>query len=260
VTAQFVDGVWSLPTNIFARLERGFSHESKTPAVVAETVALRRCAMYRSGFKGTAVSFPAELMRFDAVAAWLRRTGVTVDVSSSEELDEALSGGIKPTSIVSHPPDRSAAPIRHAINAGVGRFVVRSGFQIGLLASCADRVQAVVIDTTAGDADSLVEEVLAYRQLDLVGLHCRLVESDDVMGSANLREMVAAMARTRRERGKLLFRVSLAGVDVGAGCLEPRILRRVAEAMGEVIGDACTVHRMPRPSLTLSPDAAALLP
>ena len=39
-----------------------------------------------------------------------------------------------------------------------------------------------------------------------------------------------------------------------------RILRRVAEAIGEVVGEACAHHRYPRPALTLSPSRAALLP
>ncbi len=33
-------------------------------APVDETVVLRRCAQYRDGFKGTAVSFPAALLRY----------------------------------------------------------------------------------------------------------------------------------------------------------------------------------------------------
>jgi hypothetical protein len=68
------------------------------------------------------------------------------------------------------------------------------------------------------------------------------------------------MSRIRREHNVLLTRVSLAGLDVGEHWLEPRILRRVAGAMGEVIGDACARHRYPRPALTLSPSPAALLP
>jgi diaminopimelate decarboxylase len=49
-------------------------------------------------------------------------------------------------------------------------------------------------------------------------------------------------------------------LEVGERCLQPRILRCVAEAIGEVIGDACARHRYPRPALTVSPGRAALLP
>jgi diaminopimelate decarboxylase len=72
--------------------------------------------------------------------------------------------------------------------------------------------------------------------------------------------MIAAMSGIRREHGILLTRVSVAGLEVGERCLQPRILRCVAEAIGEVIGDACARHRYPRPALTVSPGRAALLP
>ena len=68
------------------------------------------------------------------------------------------------------------------------------------------------------------------------------------------------MSRIRREHAVLLGRISLAGLDVGERYLEPRILRRVAEAIGEVIGDACAHHGYPRPALTLAPRGSALLP
>ena len=61
------------------------------------------------------------------------------------------------------------------------------------------------------------------------------------------------MSRIRREHDVLLTRVSLAGMDVGEHWLEPSILRRVAEGIGEVVGDACTQYRYPRPALTVSP-------
>jgi hypothetical protein len=72
--------------------------------------------------------------------------------------------------------------------------------------------------------------------------------------------MIPEMARMRRAYRVLLTRVSLAGVDFDEGWLEPRVLRKVGEAIDEVIGDECARYRYPRPALTLSPTPAALLP
>ena len=47
---------------------------------------------------------------------------------------------------------------------------------------------------------------------------------------------------------------------LGEHGLELGILRRVAEAIGEVVGEACARHRYPRPALTVSPSRVALLP
>jgi diaminopimelate decarboxylase len=236
------------------------SIDPKSRALVDETVALRRCALFRDAFKGTAVSYPAALLGFDTLAAWVRRHGVTVDATSAVELEGAMAEGIDPMRIVMYPHDGNAAPIRRAVNAGAARFIVGSCKQISFLANSADRVQRVVIDATNSATDTMASEVLAHRGLELIGLHCRLDGPDDALGMVKLREMIAEMAGIRREHGVLLSRVSLAGLDVGERCLEPRILRRIAESMGEVIGDACARYGCPRPGLTLAPVGSALLP
>ena len=259
MTAHSLDHGWSLPTDILARFDSRAPFDAQSLALVDETVALRRCALYRNAFKGTAVGYPAELLGYDALAAWIRRQGVTVDVSTVAELERATVQGIDPMHIVMHLHGRAVAPIRHAVNAGVGRFVVGSSHQIGFLHSSADQIQRVVIDATESDVGTLAEEAVAHHALDLIGLHCRL-GADDAIGAVRLRGLIAEMASFRREHGVLLTRVSLAGFDIGERCLDPRILRRVAEAIGEVVGDACAQYRFPRPALTLSPSRNALLP
>jgi diaminopimelate decarboxylase len=259
VNARSREHLWPLPAEIIERFEGGAGIDAK-PALVDETLALRRCALYRDAFRGAAVSFPATVLAFDALAAWIRRHGVTVDVTTAGELDYALAKGISPTRIVMHAGDGVAASIPNAVNAGAARFVVGSGRQIAILADQADRIQRVVIDATDRPADALAPQVLAHRGLELIGLHCRTDAGVDAIGAVKLREVIAAMSGIRREHGILLTRVSVAGLQVGERCLQPRILRGVAEAIGEVIGDACARHRYPRPALTVSPGRAALLP
>lgn len=231
--------------------------DAKSLTLVDVTVALRRCALYRNAFKGTAVSYPAAFLGFDALTAWILRNRVTVDVTTAGELGRAMATGIDPTRIVVHPG--TGAAVQRAVSARAARFVVSSSQQIAILADSADRIQQVVIDPTDTAVDTLASEVVAHRGLDLIGLHCS-VDDDDPIGAAKLRRMVAEMWRIRREHGILLTRISLAGLDVGEWGLQPRIIRRVAEAVGEVVGEACEQYRYPRPALTLAPRRSALLP
>jgi diaminopimelate decarboxylase len=260
MTAHSLDNVWSLPADILARFEHGVGLDAKRLALIDETVALRRCALYRKAFKGIAVSYPAALLEFDAVAAWIRRHGVTVDVTSADELGRAVAAGIEPTHIVMYPEDGVGASIRRGVNSGAARFVLGSSLQITMLADSTERVQRVVVDASDLAGGALASEVLTHPELDLIGLHCNLEDSDDMIGAVKLRQILAEMARIRHEEGVLLTRISLAGLDVGERLFEPRILRRVAEALGEVVGDACTQYRYPRPALTVSPSPIIWMP
>jgi Pyridoxal-dependent decarboxylase, pyridoxal binding domain len=260
VTAHSLDSLWSIPHDILARFEHGAGLDARPLALIDETVALRRCALYRKAFKGIAVSYPAELLEFDTLATWIRRERVTVDVTNAGELDQAIAAGIDPMHVVVHPQGRAVAPIRNAVNARAARFVVGSSRQTEILADNADRIQRVVVDATDHAGDTLAWEVLTHRGLELIGLHCRLDDPDDAIGAVKLRAMIGTMSWIRREHGVLLARISLAGMDVGEHCLELRILRRVAETIGEVVGEACERHRYPRPALTVSPSRVALLP
>ena len=237
----------------------GVRPDAKSLALVDVTVALRRCALYRNAFMGTAISYPAAFFGFDALTAWILRNRVTVDVTTAGELERTIAAGIDPMRVVMHPGTGAAAAIRRAVGAGAARFVVSSTQQIAILADSADRIQQVVIDPTDVAVDTLASEVVAHRGLDLIGLHST-VDDDDPIGAAKLRRMVADMWRIRREHRILLTRISLTGLDVGERGLEPRILRRVAEAIGEVVREACAQYRFPGPSLTLAPRRSALVP
>ena len=233
---------------------------TKTIALVDETVALRRCALYYNEFRGTAISYPAALLRYNAVANWIRRHRVAVDVTTADELDRAASAGVDPLRIVVHRRDGDAAAVRRAADAGVGTFVISSIQQIAIPAGDAERIHRVLIDVTAQSADALASQMLTHKRLRLTGLQCRLDDPDDPIGAVKLRRLIAAMARIRSEQGVVLSRVSLTDLDFGPWCRELRVLRRIGEAMGEVIGEACAHHRFPRPALTVAPGRAALLP
>ncbi|MUL85240.1 MULTISPECIES: hypothetical protein [unclassified Mycolicibacterium] len=226
-------------------------------ALLDDAVALRRCALWRSAFKGSSVSYPAELLGSEPVAAWMRRYRVTVDVVTAAEFNLAVATGIRPAQIVMHP--RNGAAIARAGMGQAARFVIDSEPQATVLARGAKRVEHVLVG--AGDQTrTVVAEVLAHRQLDLIGLHCAAGSSDDPLGIGALRSALADMAMIRRRHSVVLRRVSLAGVDGGLLCLRPWALRRVAEALDDVLEEQCARFRYPRPALTVAPSFSALLP
>ena len=227
-------------------------------AQVDETVALRRCALYRKTFRGSAVSYPAELLRLGAVAAWVSRHGVGVDVTTVDELDYALAADVSPLRIVMH----GELPVTNlcALDAGVGKFVVKSGKQVVTLAGAAQRIQRVLIDVTDQCAEEMAAEVVSTSRLDLIGLHCQLGDVDDETAADIVRGMISQMSRVRRKHGVILTRLSLGGLEAITGSGDRSDLRRAEELLDDAVEDGCAWHRYPRPALVLSPSRGALLP
>jgi Pyridoxal-dependent decarboxylase, pyridoxal binding domain len=236
------------------------SAETSVPDTrLIETVVLRRCAQYRKAFAATAVSYPADALRFYPVARWIRRHRVTVDVRSAQEFRQVSSSGVLVPQIVMHCAGDVATQLLHcAVNVGVGRFVVDSVEQVAALATAMGRMRQVIVDVAAPDVELLAAKVVENRRLNLIGLHCRLDDNGDTTAVDAVQGMVAQMARLRRVHPVILTRISLANVDAGEG-VERRALRRHAEAVEDAVEDACIWFRHPRPALTLAPAPAVLL-
>jgi hypothetical protein len=91
-------------------------------------------------------------------------------------------------------------------------------------------------------------------------LHYR-ADGSDLTGLAEIIvAMIAEMSGISRKFGGVLSRLSVGDVDVTDGEVEPRILRRVAQTINEIVEEACIRFRYPRPALTLSPCPITLLP
>lgn len=220
-------------------------------------VALRRCAVWRSVFKGFSVSYPAELLNFEPAVAWMRRHRVTVDVVTAAEFNLALASGIRSAQLVLHP--RNAAAIACAGTGQAARLVVDSVPQAAAVARGAQRREHLLVGA-GREMPEVVAEVLRHRRLDLAGLHCTADPSHDALGLGALRKALADMAMIRRRHAVLLSRISLAGLDGGLFGLHPWALRRVADALSEVLEEQCARYRFPRPALTVAPSVRALLP
>jgi diaminopimelate decarboxylase len=209
--------------------------------------------MYRKVFRGTAIGYPAAAIQFDPMAGWLRREGVTVDVTGVDELDWAVIAGIHPSHIVMHGLDEAAG----LIALGVGRVIVESAEQMAMLRSCATGPQAVLVDVTDACLD---RPLMVDRRVQFHGLHYR-ADGADLTGVADIIVvLIAEMAGITRKFGGVLSRLSVGGVDQTAGEIDPRSLRRIAQMIDEVVEEACIRFRYPRPALTLSPSPVTLLP
>ena len=215
-----------------------------------EAIALRRCALYRRAFHGSAVGCPAALLRFDAVANWCRSEGVTVDVASGDEFDRATAAGIPAAQTVVHCRDHRV--MRAAARTGAGRYLVDDTGQIAFLgAGLAAGPMRFVVDTTEQCPDVLAAEVAGHGRLELIGLHYRVGHTDLAALAATVDELFGQMVRISREHAVMLTRLSLGDVEL-ADFADPPALRRAAELIDGVVEDGCARFRYPRPALTLS--------
>lgn len=247
MTLRSLEGVADHAVDIGARLA--------TDVQLDEAIALRRCAMYRNAFRGTTIGYPAEAMRLDAIAGWMRRQGVTVDVTCVDDLDWTAIAGIHPSHIVMHEFDEVSGPI--AFGYGASRVIVDSAEQMAIVRASATKPQGVLVDVTDACPDG---PMVVDPRVEVHGLHYRSGGAD-IAGLAEIVvELIAEMARIWREQAVVLSRVSVSGVDLRDCDGDPRSLRRSAQTIDEVVEEACMGFRYPRPALTVSPSPVTLLP
>ncbi|BBY14450.1 type III PLP-dependent enzyme domain-containing protein [Mycolicibacterium litorale] len=203
--------------------------------------------------RGTPLHVPAELLTTAAVADWVRRRGLGVDVSSASELSLALDAGLPAARVAAQCGD--VETVEAAVAAGVGRFVIGGWSEVMLLAGQPSAAHRVVVDVTAGTGERLAASVMSLGRLDVVGLRCSV--SGDAEAGEAVRRMIEQMARLRRLHGAILTRVCLAGY--GRGDVDPQELRRGVLGLQLAAEEACAALRYPRPALVLSLHAAALV-
>ena len=246
MTVHWIEGVADHSVDTGAHLA--------TDVRLDEAVALRRCAMYRTAFRGAAIGYPAQAMRLEAIAGWMRRQGVTVDVTCVDDLDWTAIAGIHPSHIVMHEFDEVSGQL--ALGYGVSRVILDSAEQMAILRTSSTRPQGVLLDITDGQLD---HAMVADPSVRLDGLHYGTDGADIVGLSEILFGMVAEMALISRKRAAVMSRLSVGDIDLTDGDDDPRSLRRVAQTIDEVVEEACVRFRCPRPALTMSPRPSTLL-
>ncbi len=199
------------------------------------------CARYRRAVRWAGVVLPAAFLDVPAAADSVRRLGVPVEVRSGAELALAVSAGIAASQIIMRADGVNAGPLRCAVNAGVGQYVVDAAEQVAVLEHWARRAQRVLIDVTAPPVDELVGAALGPGRIELIGLYCRVDHVEDYAGAVNA--MVAMMAGVRQQSGDICTRLHLTADG------EPA---RVGRAIEDALDESCARYRFPRPAVALS--------
>ncbi|MGW0181370.1 diaminopimelate decarboxylase [Nocardia sp. NPDC003345] len=257
-----------------------------TPACVLDEAEVRaRCRVYREFFPRVRIYYAGQALLTRAVAAWVSKEGLSIDVCSAGELAVALSAGVDPRRIILHGTGKSRDELEAAVRAGVGRIVIDSLSEIALLATQLTRPQAVLLRLSPGidvhghpavrtgvpdrkpgfplggeAAAEAVRQVMQQPLLDLVGLHCHLgsqIHDPDHYGEA-VRRLVGEMSWIRHEYGRILTELDLGGghaVAYRPGDAELN-LAELADILDDAFDAACARHRFPRPTAALEPGRA----
>ncbi|MBV9821755.1 MAG: diaminopimelate decarboxylase, partial [Actinobacteria bacterium] len=128
--------------------------EHGTPVFVLDSDDLRRRARdYVDAFAGGDVFYAGKAFLCTAVAQLLADEGLGIDVCTAGELAIALRAGVDPERLALHGNNKSVAELRQALDAGVGRIVLDSHWEIDRLAALAAETGArprVLIRVTVG--------------------------------------------------------------------------------------------------------------
>jgi len=263
----------------------GLAGEFGTPLYVYDEGELRaRCAAYRSNFGGR-VAYASKAFLCTAMARLVGEEGLDLDVATGGELHVALRAGFPPDRIVFHGNNKSAAELRTALAAGVGRIVVDSFDELERLEQLAAEGAAatVLVRVTPGveahtheyietgtadskfgfglqngDAMRAVRRVVEGGRLRFAGLHCHIgsqVFRLDSFAAATDR-MVGLVHAVESELGVTVDELNLGGglgVRYVASDEGPSIAQHAA-AMQEMAAKALATHGVrSRPTLMLEP-------
>jgi diaminopimelate decarboxylase len=271
--------------------------EFGTPAYILDEADFRiRARAFReafeSAFGGADVYYAGKAFLCTAVARWVGEEGLSLDVCSGGELAVAVRAGIPPERIGLHGNNKSAAELRRALDAGVGRIIVDSAEEIDLVATLARErgVRArVLIRTTVGveahtheyiatahedqkfgfsiaggAAAAAVRRVLAEPALDLVGLHSHIgSQIFDTSGfEVAARRVLGLHAQIRDEHG-----VELPELDLGGGFGiaytsqdDPQPPAELATGMADIVSRECREYGLAMPRISVEPGRAIVGP
>lgn len=178
-----------------------------TPLYVYDELTIRtRCREYRAAIEAVypdaLVLYASKAFSNLAILQLVRQEGLGLDVVSGGELFMALQAGVPPEVIYFHGNNKTPDELRMALEAGVGRVVVDSFFELELLDRLAteygqrqpillrlspgveahthDFRKTGILDSkfgfpiSTGQAEQAVARALESRALELLGYHCHI--------------------------------------------------------------------------------------
>jgi diaminopimelate decarboxylase len=257
-----------------------------TPAYLFDEADFRaRCRLFREAFDDATVCYAGKAFLCKAVARIVASEGLHLDVCSGGELAVAKAAGFPLDRIVLHGNNKSTVELQQALTWGVGRIVIDSVDEIGVLAAMADRFDRrpdvllrvmLDVDTEAhahnatGHADQkfgipqrgglaarAVRQVLRDGRLVLRGLHTHL--GSQLVDTEVYRTAVGRAVAVLADVGRSLPELSMGGgfgipyTEEDPSC-EPR---RWATALRSALVSACRDHGLSAvPRLAIEPGRA----
>jgi diaminopimelate decarboxylase len=267
--------------------------EFGTPTYVLDETDFRaRARAFCEAFHGFDVYYAGKAFLASAVVRWAVEEGLRLDVCSGGELALALRAGVDPALIGFHGNNKSESELARALEAGVGRIIVDSFFEIDRLTALTeslDRTAGVLVRVTAGveahtheyiatahedqkfgfsigegDAFAAVGRVLGCDRLRLIGLHSHIgSQIFDTSGfEVAARRVLALHARIADELG-----VELPELDLGGGFGiaytnqdDPQPPHDLAEGLRAIIEHECRGRQLAVPRLSIEPGRAIVGP
>jgi diaminopimelate decarboxylase len=264
-----------------------------TPAYVLDEADFRaRARAFRDAFGDFDVYYAGKAFLCTTVARWAAEEGLCLDVCSAGELAVALRAGFAPARIGYHGNNKTAAELRRAVQARVGRIVLDSFAEIDRLVAITDELQTttpVMVRVTAGveahtheyiatahedqkfgfsissgDALEAVRRVQDAAHLDLRGLHSHIGSQifDTAGFEVAARRVLVLHARVSEELG-----VEMPELDLGGGFGiayttqdDPSDPAQLATELTKIVEHECRGFGVRVPQLSIEPGRAIVGP
>lgn len=270
------------------------AREFGTPAFVVDLAALReKVAAWATaagafapehGLAGADVYYASKAFISVALVRLVRDAGLCLDVASGGELGVARAAGMPGERIGLHGNNKSVAEVAEALEYGVGRIVVDSLAEVGLVAQVAGEMgvaapvflrlttgihaganelistghedQKFGLSIASGAALEAARAVVADPRLQLTGLHTHIGSQvlDEQAHDITARAMLEFRALVARETGVLVPDIDLGGgFGISYTGENPLTPAQIMAGLAAVVRDACAVLGTPPPRISVEP-------
>ncbi len=267
-----------------------------TPLYVFDEQTLRAtCQAYvkefRARYPKTQVYYAVKAFSNLALVKLLAEEGLGLDVVSGGELALAKAGGM-PLSRVSFPGNnKSPQELQEALSLGVGRVVVDSFYELGLLeelAAQSNKVQDILLRVSPGvdphthakiatgildskfgfpvatdDAERAVRQAIASPHLRLQGLHCHIgSQLFEVEPFQEAIRIALTFAARMREQGLKLAEFSIGGGFAIAYLRDqrPPTIGQYADALVSTLKECLREFSLEEPAFVIEPGRSVVGP
>jgi diaminopimelate decarboxylase len=266
-----------------------------SPLYVFDEATLReKCREYlrefRSRYSDCSVLYASKAFINLAIAQIMQQEGLGLDVVSGGELAVALAAGVLASDIYFHGNNKSAAELREALTAGIGRVVIDNLSEIDLLQELAAAIQVTqpvllrispnvdphthahtttgTLDTKfgipieTGQAEEAVRRVLACDALDLRGIHAHLGSPIfELQPYEEAIEVLIAFSAEMGTRHNFELREFSPGGGFAVQYVEEQpapAAAEYAEAIVTALRRACGRLGLPEPHLSIEPGRSTI--